>query len=192
MKYTKETMWQAVINCDSTFDNEFLYGVKTVGVYCKPSCKSKKPLQKNIIYFENAKEAEKQGYRACKRCCPDQFEKEGRLAYQMKNVIDHYYCEKKQLSNKLKQLGASANHLTSSFKKQYGVLPREYILEKKIEESKRLLAESEISIIDIAENMGFESLSSFYKFFKKHTQYTPKKYRLLKVGGNKYEEYLVL
>lgn len=71
MRLGYEEMWKAVVDCDNRYDGKFLYAVKTVGVYCHPSCKSRTPLQKNTVFFASAEEAVKSGCRPCKRCRPD-------------------------------------------------------------------------------------------------------------------------
>lgn len=62
--------WNAICESDENFDGVFFYAVKTTGVYCKPSCKSRTPLRKNAIIYENRKQAELSGFRACLRCKP--------------------------------------------------------------------------------------------------------------------------
>lgn len=68
---TEDTRWRAVVDCDKGQDGRFLYGVMTTGVYCRPSCKGRTPLRKNVRYFETVREARAAGLRACKRCDPD-------------------------------------------------------------------------------------------------------------------------
>ena len=53
--------WEAIIKEDETFDGVFFYGVRTTGVYCRPSCSSKSPLRKNVEFFDSAEEAEAEG-----------------------------------------------------------------------------------------------------------------------------------
>ncbi|MBO6917665.1 MAG: hypothetical protein JJ858_04480 [Rhizobiaceae bacterium] len=70
MAEISDRFWQAICESDAGFDSIFLYGVKTTGVYCKPSCKSRNPLRKNAISFSNTNDAESAGFRACLRCKP--------------------------------------------------------------------------------------------------------------------------
>jgi len=179
MKYSTTTMWEAVIQKNTSFDGLFYYGVKTVGVFCKPSCKSKDPLIKNTVFFETKQQALDAGFRPCKRCRPDldEFDPLADLAMEMKAIIDNYYFERRNLSNKLEQLGATRNHLFLVFKQQYGMSPMEYRNEIRIERAKELLMNNEVSIIEIAQEIGFDSLPSFYAFFRKHVGKTPKEYR---------------
>ena len=47
-----DKMWEAVVNCDASYDGKFYYGVKTTGIYCRPSCKSKLPKRGNVVFFK--------------------------------------------------------------------------------------------------------------------------------------------
>ncbi|EGO62486.1 bifunctional transcriptional activator/DNA repair enzyme AdaA [Acetonema longum] len=179
MGHSEDELWQAVINCDERLDGEFFYGVKTVGVYCRPSCKSRTPLRKNVHYFKTRPEAEKAGFRPCKRCRPDLFDYDPmlKIASQTKALIDDYYRERERLKEEMKHLGVSANHLSVIFKRHYGVPPKDYLNQKRIESAKKLLAETALPIIEIAEDIGFDSLSAFYGFFRRQTGTTPNSYR---------------
>jgi AraC family transcriptional regulator, regulatory protein of adaptative response / methylphosphotriester-DNA alkyltransferase methyltransferase len=71
MVLTENEKWEAVIKCDKTYDGQFFYGVKTTGIFCKPSCSSKTPLRKNCEFFDEIDKAYTSGLRPCKRCRPD-------------------------------------------------------------------------------------------------------------------------
>ena len=68
-----EERWQAVYRRDPAFDGKFLFAVRTTGVYCRPSCASRPAKRENVSFFETGAQAEKAGYRACKRCRPDKL-----------------------------------------------------------------------------------------------------------------------
>lgn len=70
MDIDENTAWEAIIASDTECDGQFFYGVKTTLIYCKPSCPSRNPLQKNIVLFKSSELAEENGFRACKRCKP--------------------------------------------------------------------------------------------------------------------------
>ena len=179
MNCDADTMWQAAVACDKAYDGKFFYAVKTVGVYCRPSCKSRTPLRKNVCFFSSGQEAEQAGFRPCKRCRPDllDYAPMADLAGQAKELIDGYFRERERLIGAMKQLGVSANHLAVVFKQQYGLPPMDYLNQKRAEHAKRLLAETDMAIIDVAYDIGFDSLSAFYIFFKKQAGTTPKAYR---------------
>ena len=68
-----EERWQAVRRRDAAFDGKFVFAVRTTGIYCRPSCASRPAKRENVSFFETGAEAEKAGYRACKRCRPDKL-----------------------------------------------------------------------------------------------------------------------
>src|ERR1700677_3066391 len=68
-----EERWQAVKRRDPAFDGAFLFAVRTTGIYCRPSCASRAAKRENVSFFETGAQAEKAGYRACKRCRPDKL-----------------------------------------------------------------------------------------------------------------------
>ena len=179
MTCDENTMWQAVVACDKTYDGRFFYAVKTVGVYCRPSCRSKTPLRKNVCFFDTGAKAEESGFRPCKRCRPDlpEYAPMPEMAKQVKELIDRHFCERKQSAEMIKGLGVSTNHLTAVFKRQYGLPPMRYLNQKRCDCAKKLLGETDMPVIDVAGEIGFGSLSGFYSFFKKHTGMTPKDYR---------------
>src|SRR5215472_12792047 len=62
--------WQAVASRARQADGAFVYAVSTTGVYCRPSCPSRRPRRENVRFFRRIEEAERAGYRACLRCHP--------------------------------------------------------------------------------------------------------------------------
>ena len=62
--------WQAVLARDRTFDGTFVYAVTSTGIYCRPSCAARRPLQARVRLFASWTLAEAAGFRACRRCRP--------------------------------------------------------------------------------------------------------------------------
>lgn len=172
--------WDAMVQCDNAYDNVFFYGVKTTGIFCRPSCKSKLPLQGNVMFFDKSADAVKYGLRPCKRCRPDltQYKPMAESIEKAKLMMDTYYADRDVLALEMKQLGISQNYLTSLFRKQFGVSPVEYINKLRIEKSKELLHSTNINILHVALTCGCGSLSTFYEIFKKQVGVTPPKYRM--------------
>src|SRR5436305_12365040 len=63
--------WDAVMGRDRSADGLFVYAVRSTGVYCRPSCPSRRPRRDRVLFFDRPHEARTAGYRACKRCTPD-------------------------------------------------------------------------------------------------------------------------
>ncbi|GFP76349.1 bifunctional transcriptional activator/DNA repair enzyme AdaA [Clostridium fungisolvens] len=179
IKISDSEKWQAVISCDNKYDGLFFYGVKTTGIFCRPSCKSKTPIRENVIFFDNTVNALDSGFRPCKRCCPDKvdFQPDSELIEKAKNIFHTYFNKPVDLSDISKQLGISTNHLIKLFKQHTKLTPTQYIIKLRIEKAKELLKQSDIDILEISYATGFKSLSNFYKCFKEQTEFTPSEYR---------------
>ena len=66
----EEKYWQAVLNRDSQSDGMFVFGVRSSGIYCRPSCPARHPHREQVIFFTRPEAAEEAGFRACRRCRP--------------------------------------------------------------------------------------------------------------------------
>lgn len=176
---TKKEMWQAVVTNDSNYDGLFFYAVKTTGIYCRPSCKSKLPKKENVLFFKNSKQAVDKGFRPCKRCRSDllDYEPMKEIAFKAKKLLDEMYYKKYLLNEEIRGLGVTQRRMVEIFKQQYGMTLSEYTNSLRLKEAKRLLLETDETIINIAYSIGFGSLSAFYRFFKNETGYTPKGFR---------------
>lgn len=175
----KDDMYKAVMNNDEKYDGVFFYAVKTTGIYCKPSCKSKLPNRENIRYFNSKEEAEKAGYRACKRCRSDLtiYNPTKEISKKAKWLLENFYHDDMMLNTELKKLGISPRRIFDIFKEEYGITMFSFLNNLRIEKSKSLLIETDRKIIDVAFLSGFSSLSTFYRLFKKEMNTTPIKYR---------------
>lgn len=120
--------WDAVVRCDSSTDGTFYYSVRTTGVYCRPSCASKLPRRENVSFHPTCQEAERAGFRACKRCRPG----ERSLAEQHAAVVEAA-CRMIEASDGTSSLdvlartaGMSRFHFHRVFKAITGVTPKAY------------------------------------------------------------------
>lgn len=176
---TEQEMWQAVIANDAGYDGVFFYAVKTTGIYCRPSCKSKPPHRENICFFETSEQARAAGFRPCKRCRSDlmDYQPMKQMAKDVKQKIEQVYREQIELNQRLHEIGITGRRLADIFKDEYGMTPKAYADQLRLKEAKRCLAYTDHKVIDIAYSVGFGSLSAFYCFFRKETGITPAAYR---------------
>ena len=65
-----DEIWQAILSNDSAYNDQFYYAVKSTGIFCRPSCKSKPPKKENVRLFRTAEQAQSAQFRPCKRCKP--------------------------------------------------------------------------------------------------------------------------
>ncbi len=182
MKNNKEISdnekWQAVIGSSEKYDGLFYYGVRTTGIFCRPSCRAKTPLKKNIAFYSSPKEAIAAGLRPCKRCRPDieAFQPEVELVNRAKELLSVNYNRPMNLKEIAKALGVSVNHLIRLFKGVAGITPMSFIINIRVERALLLLKETDMKIIDIAYSTGFTSMSNFYRALRK-AGITPHIYR---------------
>ncbi|KUO50300.1 MAG: AraC family transcriptional regulator [Desulfitibacter sp. BRH_c19] len=171
--------WQALVSCDASYDGLFFYGVKTTRIFCRPSCRAKTPVRENVVFFDHAIKAMEEGFRPCKKCCPDQitFQPDLDLVKKAKGIFNANYNKQIDLKYISKQLGISRNHLTRLFKYHTSLTISQYITKLRITKGVELMEKTEVKILDIAYMTGFNSLSNFYKCFKEQTGYTPNHYR---------------
>ena len=124
----RSTAWRAVQLRDRTYDGRFVYAVSTTRVFCRPSCASRRPNRDNVRFFGSADDAQRAGYRACRRCKPT-----GKLTRDIDTALTsaaEFLTSHVQapvtLSALSRHVGVSAFHLQREFKRAFGVSPREF------------------------------------------------------------------
>jgi AraC family transcriptional regulator of adaptative response/methylated-DNA-[protein]-cysteine methyltransferase len=120
-----EARWQAVLARDRRADGAFYCAVRSTGVYCRPSCPSRRPLRKNVEFFDSTRAAESAGYRACRRCHPESLSADQRLVAAVVRLIESAE-EWPTLERLAEETGVSASHLQKTFKRATGFSPRQY------------------------------------------------------------------
>ncbi|MFJ5764568.1 bifunctional transcriptional activator/DNA repair enzyme AdaA [Lysinibacillus sp. NPDC093210] len=173
-----ESKWQAIINNDASYNNQFFYAVKTTGIFCKPSCKSRVPKKENVRIFQNAEQALQANFRPCKRCKPtnEKLPDSEWVALITEN-IDKNFIEKLTLETLADIAHGSPYHLHRTFKKITGTTPVEYIQQVRLNVAKEYLIQTNKTIADISICVGIPNTSYFITLFRKKTGQTPTQYR---------------
>jgi AraC family transcriptional regulator of adaptative response/methylated-DNA-[protein]-cysteine methyltransferase len=120
--------WAAVRDRDERYDGDFVYGVTSTGIYCRPSCGSRKPGRDRVRYFETPPEAEDHGFRPCRRCRPglNGPSRNDQSVEHARRYLTERLDEPVTLAELAAAVGLSATHLHRVFKKAVGLTPREY------------------------------------------------------------------
>ncbi len=120
--------WEAVATRDPAFDGRFVYGVTSTGIYCRPSCPSRRPRQDRVRYFAGIAEARAAGFRACKRCKPEGSGQDatGAAIGRARAYLEGHAGEPVRLATLAREAGLSPWHLQRTFKRMMGLSPREY------------------------------------------------------------------
>ena len=161
---TTDEMWEAVRRRDSSYDGQFFVAVKTTGVYCRPSCKSRPPKRENVSFFPSAEAAKRAGFRACKRCRPDRLGEPDPQVEAVKRA-----CEKIASAEELPSVaelaagqGMSPFHFHRVFKKVAGVTPKAYAAQTRARRAAESLRTAE-TVTEAIYDAGFNSSSRFYE-----------------------------
>ena len=171
--------WAAVIKHDSAADGAFVYSVATTGVYCRPSCPSRRPKPENVAFHANPGDAEKAGFRACRRCRP----RENSLVAQHAELVAEACrrIERAETPPKLEALaksaGLSPSHFHRLFKSVTGLTPKAYGAAHRAKRVRQELAEGKTSVTEAIYDSGFNASSRFYETANDMLGMTPSAYR---------------
>ncbi len=168
----QETMYKAMVNNDSKFEGIFFIGVRTTGIFCRPTCPARLPKRENIEFFPSTEEALSYGYRPCKICRP--MELYGETPGWLKDLFKEISIEPgiKLKDWDLRSRGIDPARIRRWFKRHHGITFQAYLRAMRISRAFGQIRHKE-EVIDIAFENGFESLSGFTEAFKKTTGFTP-------------------
>lgn len=178
--------WKAILGNDSSFNDKFFYAVKTTGIFCRPSCKSRAPKKDNVQIFKTAGQALSANYRPCKRCKPTgELLPDEVWISQVTNFIDMNFCDKLTLQTLADISHGSPYHLQRTFKRVKGITPSEYLEQTRINKAINLLIHTNTQIAEIGFSVGIKNTSYFVTLFKKKIGFTPNEYRNLNDDGRR-------
>src|SRR5450432_4221783 len=106
-----ENYWRATLARDARADGEFILGVRSTHIYCRPSCPARRPLRRNVVFFRSGAEAEKQGFRPCLRCKPNEKSGPLTLVERAARELAHNTEENLRVATLSRKLGSSASAL---------------------------------------------------------------------------------
>ncbi len=168
-----DIFYEALVAKDPSFEGTFFAGIKTTGIFCRPTCTARKPKRENVEFFASAKDAILKGYRACKVCHP--MEKAGSTPEYVDRVL-RLLDEDPSLKLKdydLLKLDIEPSKIRRWFLKNHGITFHAYQRMYRINTAFKKL-QTGTSVTDIAFDSGYESLSGFNDSFKKVFGVSPK------------------
>nr|WP_305121255.1 DNA-3-methyladenine glycosylase 2 [Microbulbifer elongatus] len=167
---------------DKRFDGRFYTAVKTTGIFCRPICPARPPLEKNVEYFATAAEAAAAGYRPCLRCRPDAAPGSpawGLVSTTVQRALKLMRGERESLSVEqlAARLGITSRYLRKLFSEHVGLSPLQVWQTERALFAFGLLRDTSLPVGDIAFAAGFNSLRRFNGVFKEIYQRTPSEVR---------------
>ena len=188
MKKRMAAYQQARLHKDATWDGKFFFGVKTTGIFCRPSCPAPVAKEKNVVYFENLYAALEHGFTPCYRCRPDieygqsirHIEGEENVCKAMERIATGWLNEHsvKELAAELK---ISERYLRKLFQEVLGTSPNKVAIYQRAIFAKHLILHSQEPFTDIAYASGFSSVRQFNATIKNIFSRAPRDIR--KIGS---------
>ena len=169
-----ETMYEALVNKDTSFEGIFVAAIRTTGIFCRPSCTARKPNPENVEYFADSKTAIEHGYRACKICQPlaELHSTPQWLQPLLKEVERDDTITLR--SSDLKQRGLDPARVRRWFQKTHGMTFTAYLRMRRINQAFGQIQHRQ-SVTSTAFESGYESLSGFSDGFRKAMGASPTK-----------------
>lgn len=174
----ENTCWQALLNRDVRYNGVFFYGVRSTGIYCRPTCPARRPKRSQVIIFHTCEEAEAAGFHPCRRCHPRQVPPPDQRAVLVLQVCR--WLEEAGTAPALKdlaaRLGVSSYSIRRSFKALTGVTPHQYATLHRIQQFKREVRNSS-HVAPALYEAGYGSSSRLYEKAAHWLGMTPDIYR---------------
>lgn len=172
----RDQRWAIVLNRDLKADGEFVYAVKSTGIFCRPSCPSRRPRRELVEFFNSPAEAQHAGYRACRRCLP--LERNEQIA--KIEAACRYIEQNLETTLTLEEIAASAGlspfHFQRLFKRTLGISPRQYQQARRSGKFKQEL-QQQSRITDAIYEAGYGSSSRAYENGSERLGMTPTAFR---------------
>ncbi|HEY3755803.1 MAG TPA: Ada metal-binding domain-containing protein [Opitutaceae bacterium] len=183
MRLSDAQMYDRFVAGDPAFDGRFFTGVATTGIYCLPSCRAKKPKRTNVRFFPTCEAAREAGFRACRKCHPDDFARGADpLLEATEALVQEIRPEPARFPDVrsiVRRIGFGTTRVFELFRQHYHATPAEILTRARLDQAQKLLLESAKPLAQVAHDAGYESLSVLHAHFKTLVGMTPSAYRSL-------------
>lgn len=178
-----EQRYRALTSRDSRFDGQFIAGVHSTGIYCRPSCPAMTPHARNVSFYRTAAAAHEAGLRACKRCQPDavpgspEWNLSDDLASRAMRLITDGVVEREGVTGLARHLGYTPRHLNRVLVSELGAGPLALARAHRSQTARSLLTGTDLSVADVAFAAGFSSIRQFNDTLQAVYELTPTEIR---------------
>ncbi len=180
MTIDDDVCYRALVARNARFDGVFFVGVRTTGIYCRPVCTARTPGRDRCRFFASAAIAERDGFRPCLRCRPELAP--GQAPIDALRSVARVAAARIEagalngggsLVQLAEELGLSSRQLRRAVRSELGVSPVELAQTNRLLLAKRLIAETNLPMTEVAFAAGFESVRRFNAAFRSHYRLTP-------------------
>ncbi|MHA1538836.1 MAG: bifunctional DNA-binding transcriptional regulator/O6-methylguanine-DNA methyltransferase Ada [Alphaproteobacteria bacterium] len=170
--------WRAVLDHDDQHDGAFVYAVRSTGIYCRPSCPSRRPARRHVEFYEVPQAAEAKGFRACKRCKPERAASHDPRIEAIRAACVHIDANPERtlsLGELAALVGLSPSHLQRMFKRLVGISPRDYGDARRMARFREAVRGGD-NVTGALYEAGYGSASRLYERAGSHLGMTPASY----------------
>src|SRR6202171_1369073 len=171
-----ERYWRATMSRDARADGTFVLAVRSTHIYCRPSCPARRRVRRNVVSYRTREEAERQGFRPCRRCRPNEVASPVALVARASEYLAQSSEDGVRFSALAAKLGATPATLRRAFLQVTGLRPRELAEALRVARFKKLLRDGK-SITDALYETGYGSSSRVYERSNAELGMTPATYR---------------
>jgi len=168
--------WILVLARNAKADGQFVYAVKSTGVFCRPTCPSRRPRRENVEFFDTPSLAQESGYRPCRRCVPTRPNLQLQMVEAACRYIEDHLDSRVTLDTLARYVGVSPFYFQRLFKRTLGLSPRQYHQAQRASRFKSALRD-EARITDAIYEAGYSSSSRAYDNVSSQLGMTPSAFR---------------
>jgi AraC family transcriptional regulator of adaptative response/methylated-DNA-[protein]-cysteine methyltransferase len=180
MTLPDDPRWLAVLARDQRSD--FVYAVRTTRIYCRPSCPSRRPQPGNVAFFEHGSEAERHGFRPCRRCRPEALVSDERVA-RVEAACRMFDAGERRVADVARAVGVAPDALRREFRRVLGVSPKQYAVGRRVERLRAELRNGR-AVTGALYDAGYGSTSRLYEQSDARLGMTPASYGAGGVGAS--------
>jgi AraC family transcriptional regulator of adaptative response / DNA-3-methyladenine glycosylase II len=177
--FDSDRFWQVLELGDPRFDGWVFCGVKTTGIYCRPSCPARTPKRENVRFFASAAAAQSAGFRACKRCRPDatpgspDWDLRADLVGRAMRMIADGVVDRDGVGGLASRLGYTERHVHRQLMAAVGAGPLALARAQRAQTARLLLETTDVSVTGVAFAAGFQSVRQFNATIREVFALTP-------------------
>lgn len=169
-------MYEAFVTRDASFEGLFVTGVRTTGIFCRPTCPARKPLRGNVEFFPRAGDALAAGYRPCQRCRP--LDAKGTTPGWLKPLLDAVDAEpgRRWTVSEIQEFGTDPARVRRWFQARHGMTFLAYLRARRLGQAFSRIREG-ATVLESAMDADFDSVSGFCEALRRATGFSPREAR---------------
>lgn len=173
---SRPEMLEAFLSRDPSYDGVFYTGVRTTGIFCRPTCTAKKPRPENVEFFPSPRDAVLAGYRACKRCRPLRLQ--GEPPAWVERLVDAVEDDpaRRWADDDLRALGLTPGRVRAWFQRHMGMTFHAFSRARRLGVALQRIQDGN-AVAGAAFSSGYDSLSAFNEAFRQMLGTTPSRAR---------------